>query len=40
MARCGVETTMPKVLSDGWPRRTLYGVGASTTSKQMGMILV
>jgi len=36
MARWGVETTTPKVLRDGRPRRTLYEVGASTIRNQMG----
>jgi len=40
MARCGVETTTPRLLRDGRPRRTLYDVGASTIRKRMGMVLV
>jgi len=40
MARWGVETMTLGVLRDGWPRRTLYDVGASTTRKQMGIVLV
>jgi len=40
MARWGVETTVPKMLRDGRPRRTLYEVGASTTRKQMRIVLV
>jgi len=37
MARWGVETTALRVLRDGWSRRTLYDVGASTTRKRMGL---
>jgi len=37
MAKWGVETTTPRVLRDGWPSRTFYKVGASTTRKWMGM---
>jgi len=33
MARWGVETTTPRVLRDGRPKRTLYEVGASMTRK-------
>jgi len=40
MARCGVETTTPKVLRDVRLRRTLYDVGASTTRNRMGIALV
>jgi len=40
ITRCGVETTTPRVLRDGRSRRTLYDVGASTTRKRMGMVLV
>jgi len=40
MAKCGVDTISPRVLRDGRPRRTLYDVGASTTRKQMRIVLV
>jgi len=40
MARFGVEMTTLRMLGDGRPRRTLYDVGASTTRKQMRMVLV
>jgi len=40
IARWSVETTTPKVLRDGRPKRTLYEVGASTTRKRMGIVLV
>ena len=40
MARWGVEKTAPRVLRDGRPRRTFYEVGASTTRKRMGIVLV
>jgi len=40
MAKWGVETTTPRVLRDGRLSRTLYDVGASTTRKRMGMVLV
>jgi len=33
MARWGVDTTVPRVLREGRPRRTLYDVDASTTRK-------
>jgi len=33
MAKGVVDTTTPRVLRDGRPRRTLYDVGASTTRK-------
>jgi len=34
------ETTAPRVLKDGRPSRTLYDVGASTTRKRIGVVLV
>jgi len=40
MARWVVETTAPRMLRDGRQRRTLYEVGASTTRKRMGIVLV
>ena len=40
MARWGVDTTASRVLRDGRPRRTLYDVGASTTRKRIGIVLV
>jgi len=40
MARWGVDTNASRVLKDGRPRRTLYDVGASTTRKRIGIVLV
>jgi len=40
MAKCGVDTIVPKVLRDGRPRRTLYDVGASMTRKRIGIVFL
>jgi len=40
MARWGVEMTAPRVLRDGWPRRTLYDVGILMTRKRIGIVLI
>jgi len=40
MAKYGMVTTTPRVLTDGRPSKTLYVVSASMMTKRIGIVLV